>query len=70
MDALTITTNKGQVLEAGGDGGDEFDLEIPEGASVGAMKGSFGNYLHNFSVKLGQTPHVWSNDPGSDSDSD
>jgi hypothetical protein len=70
IDQLVLRTSKGQELIAGGNGGEEFDMEVPEGHDVGAIKGGLGGHLHNISIMVGKTPRCWRNDAGTDSDSE
>ncbi len=47
MDKLTISTNKGRDFSAGGNGGDEYNLEIPKGCRVVAFSGAMRDYMRN-----------------------
>lgn len=50
LDRIVIRTNKGQILDVGGDGGKHFDLNVPHGSAVCAFTGGIGGHLHNISV--------------------
>jgi hypothetical protein len=58
MDHVIFATNQGREVRFGlSDGGEPFDLEIPEGSTLGALKGGYGDHLHNLgghSVPLSQ----------------
>ena len=48
IDHVIFGTNQGREVRFGlSDGGNPFDLEIPEGTTLGALKGGFGGHLHN-----------------------
>ncbi|MEE4247178.1 MAG: jacalin-like lectin [Kangiellaceae bacterium] len=47
LDHLTIVTSKGKRLDVGGSGGNPFDLQIPQGFTIGAFKGGYGGHIHN-----------------------
>jgi hypothetical protein len=53
IDSVTFETNQGRELRFGGSGGgDDFDIEIPEGNAVGALKGGYGGHLHNIGCSI------------------
>ncbi|CAI2360998.1 unnamed protein product [Moneuplotes crassus] len=58
IDHVIFVTSQGREIRFGlSDGGDPFDLEIPEGVCVGALKGGFGGHLHNigcYTIPLAQ----------------
>ena len=53
IDRLTIRTSKGRQLDAGGMGGMPFDFQVPQGYTVAALKGGFGEHLHSIGVVYG-----------------
>lgn len=53
IDYVVFVTNKGRELRFGlSDGGDPFDLDIPEGSCVGTLKGGYGGHLHNIGCSI------------------
>ena len=58
IDKIRFVTNKGRELEAGGEGGSEFDSEIPEGTCVGYISGGRNGDLHNLKFLTGPLPMV------------
>ena len=48
IDHVKFVTNLGRSLRFGtSDGGDPFEIEIPYGKCIGALKGGYGGHLHN-----------------------
>ena len=62
IDNIKLVTNKGKVLEIGGDGGSPFDLEIPEGDCVGFINGGKNGHIHFLKFFIGPLPTVLRND--------
>ena len=53
IDHVIFETNQGRELRFGlSDGGEPFDLEIPPGSCVGALKGGYGAHLHNIGCQM------------------
>ena len=50
IDHISIRTSKGKSIEAGGPGGNPFDFGVPQGYTVGALKGGFGGHIHNIGI--------------------
>lgn len=50
IDAIHIRTNKGRGFEAGGSGGNAFEINIPAGQTVGGIRGGKGGHIHNIGV--------------------
>ena len=58
IDNIRFETSKGRSIEAGGEGGDEFELDIPEGYCVGYISGGRNGHVHNIRVYSGPTPRI------------
>lgn len=56
--ALTFRTNKGKEYTCGGEEGEDFDLDIPEGNCVGVIEGGKNGDIHNIKVHSGPVPQV------------
>ena len=53
IDHVKFVTNIGRTLRFGAsDGGDPFEIEIPYGKCVGALKGGYGGHLHNIGCSV------------------
>ena len=59
MDRLTLKTNKGNEIDVGGDGGGDFNMEIPEGMRVVSFFGGTGEYLNYIGAVVGPIPRCW-----------
>lgn len=46
VDRLCFELNTGTIYEFGGDGGNDFDLGIPQGHALGCLYGGYGGHLH------------------------
>lgn len=58
FDHLRIATNRGQVLDVGGHGGQAFDVAIPPNYTVLGFKGGLGGHIHNLALIL-KPIYVW-----------
>ena len=54
IDQLNFETSDGDTYEFGGDGGNEFDFEIPAGCALGAFSGGHNGHLHNLTAHFGR----------------
>eukprot|EP00343_Euplotes_focardii_P006693 CAMPEP_0205821406 /NCGR_PEP_ID=MMETSP0206-20130828/7467_1 /ASSEMBLY_ACC=CAM_ASM_000279 /TAXON_ID=36767 /ORGANISM="Euplotes focardii, Strain TN1" /LENGTH=671 /DNA_ID=CAMNT_0053116863 /DNA_START=17 /DNA_END=2032 /DNA_ORIENTATION=+ len=51
---LCFETNEGETYEYGGDEGEDFDMNIPEGHALGALTGGVNGHLHNLQAWYGK----------------
>lgn len=59
LDRIVIRTNQGHELEAGGEGGDDFELAID--GEVGKLSFGYGGHLHNIRVQWGPAQTMYTN---------
>ena len=55
---LTFITSKGREIVCGGDEGEDFEMDIPEGYCVGVIEGGKNGDIHNIKVHAGPIPQV------------
>lgn len=58
LDSITLKTNKGREITAGGEGGEYFEMDIPYKHCVGIIGGGKNGHIHNLKVYLGPVPNV------------
>jgi hypothetical protein len=58
MDFIHMETKNGKSVDWGGEGGDEFEVGIPEGDYVTSLGVGHNGHIHNFTAYLATMPRV------------
>ena len=61
LDQICFELNTGEVIELGGEGGEPFEVALPEGSAVGCITGGIGGHLHNIQVWYGPKNDIQEN---------
>jgi len=58
VDHLGFKTNKGKLIEGGGNGGNSFELVAPNGCHFNTLSGGLGGHLHLLGSTIAPIPDI------------